>query len=100
MPRDIFLFIPVKSICVRMCACVFLSQASKPAPMEPEPKPTAVASKATPYQAAYSENRAKTTDQWYCDLCEKKFNGPQPLRSHMASRYHKDMVEELEDSKR
>ncbi|XP_070538856.1 uncharacterized protein [Ptychodera flava] len=48
-----------------------------------------------PYKSAYSKTGdvVKTSQKYYCDVCEKSFNGPKPYSSHMASRGHREEVE-------
>lgn len=35
----------------------------------------------------------KSGSEYYCDICDKGFNGPKPYRAHMMSRAHKEEVE-------
>lgn len=68
---------------------------------ESQPPAPAVKPIVSAYRAAYAENRtaASAKDDHRCDICEKTFNGPQPYRSHMASRAHKEAVEDYEYNK-
>lgn len=52
-----------------------------------------------PYKSAYVKDPAPGTvpaaaaaaaSRWYCEVCAKSFNGPQPYNAHMLSRAHKD----------
>lgn len=40
------------------------------------------------------------TNNYYCDVCEKKFNGPKPYQAHMASKAHKEELALLESWKK
>ncbi|ELU11287.1 hypothetical protein CAPTEDRAFT_226089 [Capitella teleta] len=40
------------------------------------------------------EGLAPSTREYFCDVCEKQLNGPQPYRAHMASKSHREAVEE------
>ena len=35
----------------------------------------------------------QAASKYYCDVCEKPFNGPKPFKAHMASRSHREEVE-------
>ena len=50
------------------------------------------------YVSAYSKDRAACAEasakpQYYCDVCEKSFNGPQPYGAHMTSKAHREELE-------
>ena len=36
--------------------------------------------------------RPAAPESYYCDICEKKFNGPKPYSAHMVSKAHKEEV--------
>jgi len=48
-----------------------------------------------PYKSAYSNNNnaAPATRQYFCEVCQKQLNGPQPYSAHMNSRAHREEVE-------
>ena len=53
-----------------------------------------------PYRASYDheeigvkQNQLAETNKWYCDVCEKDFNGPKPYKAHMASKAHREELE-------
>ncbi|XP_064397746.1 uncharacterized protein LOC135344466 [Halichondria panicea] len=48
------------------------------------------APKAQAYVSAYSRS---SSDRHYCEVCDKRLNGPKPYSAHMASRAHKEEVE-------
>lgn len=35
---------------------------------------------------------------FYCEVCDKKLNGPKPYQAHMASKAHKEELALLEES--
>lgn len=43
------------------------------------------------YVPTYAENR-KTANakEYYCELCQREFNGPIPLKAHLRSKAHKE----------
>lgn len=45
-----------------------------------------------PYISSYdSNNKLKAgPSQYYCEVCDKHLNGPQPYKAHMASKAHKE----------
>jgi len=45
-----------------------------------------------PYKSAYDKD-APANSQYFCDVCQKQLNGPQPYAAHMSSRAHRDEVE-------
>ena len=59
----------------------------------PNPAPTSY----KPYVSAYNRAEAKSQEKerYYCDICNKEFNGPLPLQSHLTSKAHKEEVEAL-----
>ncbi|MEW8548222.1 MAG: C2H2-type zinc finger protein [Candidatus Thiodiazotropha sp.] len=51
-----------------------------------------------PYKSAYAPKGGETTAQedeenFYCKVCEKKFNGPIPYGVHLNSKAHKEELE-------
>ena len=34
-----------------------------------------------------------TVEDYFCEMCDKKFNGPKPYRAHLLSRAHKEELE-------
>ncbi|VDI51801.1 Hypothetical predicted protein, partial [Mytilus galloprovincialis] len=58
-----------------------------------------------PYKSAYAKNGPAETDaekednlkKYYCDVCQKQLNGPQPFIAHMNSKAHKEEVEAQQD---
>ncbi|CAH1781489.1 unnamed protein product [Owenia fusiformis] len=50
-----------------------------------------------PYVSAYNRNDQESKDlklkAYYCAVCEKQLNGPQPYNAHMNSKAHKEEVE-------
>lgn len=49
-----------------------------------------------PYKSAYDKDTADTTPanrQYFCEVCQKQLNGPQPYTAHMNSRAHREEVE-------
>lgn len=54
-----------------------------------------------PYKSAYAKKEPGETEQekeenlknYYCDVCQKQLNGPQPFAAHMKSKAHKEEVE-------
>jgi hypothetical protein len=48
-----------------------------------------------PYVSAYNRVEAKSQqkEKYYCDICNKEFNGPRPLEAHLVSKAHKEEVE-------
>lgn len=58
-----------------------------------------------PYKSAYAKNGLAETDaekednlkKYYCDVCQKQLNGPQPFIAHMNSKAHKEEVEAQQD---
>ncbi|KAJ8310080.1 hypothetical protein KUTeg_011945 [Tegillarca granosa] len=52
-----------------------------------------------PYKSAYSKENPeeKVKAKYFCDVCQKDFNGPQPYSAHMNSKAHKEEVALLED---
>ncbi|XP_003384928.1 PREDICTED: uncharacterized protein LOC100635430 [Amphimedon queenslandica] len=71
----------------------------------PPPKPS---QKPYVYVSAYNrqpekptpDSSATTQKLFYCEVCEKSFNGPKPYKAHMASRGHKEEVENQEYEKK
>lgn len=49
------------------------------------------------YQSAYTErkpsNPSEASRQYYCEICDKSLNGPQPYKMHMSSKMHREEVE-------
>ena len=35
--------------------------------------------------------------EFYCEICDKQLNGPQPYKAHMNSKGHKETVEYYEE---
>lgn len=51
---------------------------------------------AKPYVSSYDRNSGQVKQgpsSYYCEVCEKSFNGPKPYSAHMASRAHREEVE-------
>jgi hypothetical protein len=46
-----------------------------------------------PYKSAYEKPTASAPSPYYCKVCEKGFNGPQPYSAHMSSRAHREELE-------
>ena len=48
---------------------------------------------------AYGNNTSKslTSENFYCEVCNRKFNGPIPYDAHLNSKAHKEEVAALED---
>jgi hypothetical protein len=48
--------------------------------------------------SAYARNQPSDSgsNNYYCEVCEKKFNGPKPYQAHMVSKAHKEEVALLE----
>ena len=51
------------------------------------------------YVSTYEHQDIKQmkSKEFYCEVCDKQLNGPQPYRAHMSSRGHKEMVEYYEE---
>jgi len=51
------------------------------------------------YLSAYSEkkasNAAEAAKLYFCEICDKNLNGPQPYKMHMSSKAHREEVEYL-----
>ena len=49
------------------------------------------------YFTAYAGNNTNqnnsTENNYYCDVCDKKLNGPIPYKMHLNSKAHKEEVE-------
>lgn len=51
------------------------------------------------YKSAYStstpqpRNKAEAAKEYYCEICDKNLNGPQPYKAHMSSKAHREEVE-------
>ncbi len=41
----------------------------------------------------FKAEKDKELKKYYCDICEKQLNGPQPYSAHMNSKSHKETVE-------
>lgn len=55
-----------------------------------------------PYVSAYGNNanKSSTSENFYCEVCDKKFNGPIPYEVHLKSKAHKEEMairEEFDD---
>jgi len=52
-----------------------------------------------PYVSAYGNNTSKslTSENFYCEVCNRKFNGPIPYDAHSNSKAHKEEVAALEE---
>lgn len=68
----------------------------------PEEKETSVVATsptatAKPYVSAYNREAGAGTkeksEEFYCDVCEREFNGPNPYRAHMSGKAHREQVE-------
>jgi len=47
-----------------------------------------------PYKSAYDKDSTPAPNrQYFCEVCQKQLNGPQPYAAHMNSRAHRDEVE-------
>jgi len=46
-----------------------------------------------PYKSAYDKDSAPANKQYYCEVCEKQLNGPQPYNAHMKSKAHREELE-------
>jgi hypothetical protein len=44
-------------------------------------------------QPASSTSSSGTVTSYYCDVCEKSFNGPKPYKAHMLSKAHKEELQ-------
>lgn len=45
-------------------------------------------------------NKSSTSENFYCEVCDKKFNGPIPYEVHLKSKAHKEEMairEEFDD---
>jgi len=59
------------------------------------------------YQSAYDEdknkpapkNLAEANKEYYCEICDKNLNGPQPYKMHMSSKAHREEIAYLEEKK-
>ena len=40
-----------------------------------------------------ARNTAEANKEFYCELCDKNLNGPQPYKMHMSSKAHREEVE-------
>ncbi|XP_071838793.1 uncharacterized protein [Apostichopus japonicus] len=72
--------------------------ANKEIDTKDEQPPTSVKAPPKPYVSAYSKE--EKLKQYYCGICEKQLNGPQPYSAHMASKDHKLEVEVAEERER
>jgi len=45
-----------------------------------------------PYVSAYGNNKNNSSENFYCDVCDKKLNGPIPYKMHLNSKAHKEEV--------
>jgi len=47
------------------------------------------------YKSAYDKDKdtAPANRQYFCEVCQKQLNGPQPYTAHMNSRAHREEVE-------
>jgi len=48
-----------------------------------------------PYKSAYDKDSSsmQAKPQYYCEVCQKQLNGPQPYNAHMNSKAHREEVE-------
>jgi len=48
-----------------------------------------------PYKSAYDTDSSGTQGnrQYYCEVCQKQLNGPQPYNAHINSKAHREEVE-------
>ncbi|KAJ7354810.1 hypothetical protein OS493_029816 [Desmophyllum pertusum] len=55
-----------------------------------------------PYVSAYGNNTSSnnSSENYYCDICDKKLNGPIPYRVHLDSKAHKEEVSVKEEFNR
>ena len=61
--------------------------------------------KIKPYIASYQTSQktnqssdlksAEETKRYYCEICDKALNGPQPYKMHLASKNHREEEERL-----
>ena len=51
------------------------------------------------YVSTYEHQEIKEMKlkEFYCEICDKQLNGPQPYRAHMNSKGHKETVEYYEE---
>ena len=66
------------------------------------PYSLAIAVQWKPYKSAYAPKERETIatedeENYYCKVCEKKFNGPIPYNVHLNSKAHKEELELLND---
>lgn len=44
-----------------------------------------------PYIPTYAENKkSANVKEYYCELCQREFNGPIPMKAHLRSKAHKE----------
>lgn len=41
----------------------------------------------------HKEIKEMEAKKYYCEVCDKQLNGPQPYKAHMYSKAHKEAVE-------
>jgi len=47
-----------------------------------------------PYKSAYdNDSNSAGNRQYFCEVCQKQLNGPQPYSAHMNSKAHREEVE-------
>jgi len=46
-----------------------------------------------PYKSAYEKDSTPANSQYFCEVCQKQLNGPQPYTAHMNSKAHREEVE-------
>ena len=50
-------------------------------------------------QSAAVVRKPSAPENFYCEVCERKFNGPRPYAAHMASKGHKEELMLAEEAK-
>lgn len=54
-----------------------------------------------PYKSAYDKSAPSSSTvkpEYFCDVCQKQLNGPQPYSAHMSSKAHREEVELLKSA--